>query len=65
MGKFAELASIPASGEEKPKLPPPAVFPIGELEPQPSHDDPNELLRFRYLCRGGGGLCGRDLQAAT
>lgn len=44
-----------ASQGEKPPAPPPAVFPIGELEPPP-RDDPNELLRFRYLCRGGGGL---------
>jgi len=41
-----------AQGEEKPKLPPPQVLPIGVLE-APGRDDPNELLKHRYLCRGG------------
>jgi len=44
-----------ALGEEKPKLPPPQVLPIGVLK-TPGEDDPNELLKHRYLCRGGGML---------
>ena len=44
----------PASGEpEKPKLPPPEAVGIGLLQ-TPVVDDPNELLKHRYLCRGGG-----------
>lgn len=65
---WAEKAAIPevpspsapgkaaSAQDEKQPEPPPAVFPIGQLELPPAHDDPNELLRFRYLCRGGGGL---------
>lgn len=40
-------------GDQPPPAPPPKVFAIGELE-TPPRDDPNELLRHRYLCRGGG-----------
>jgi hypothetical protein len=47
--------AAPAKGEEKPKMPPPRVFAIGELETPPK-DDPNELIRHRYLCRGSGML---------
>jgi hypothetical protein len=43
----------PKQGDEPPPMPPPKVFAIGELE-TPPRDDPNELLRHRYLCRGGG-----------
>ena len=39
--------------QEKPPSPPPRVLAIGELE-MPPGNDPNELLRHRYLCRGGG-----------
>lgn len=44
-----------AQGEQKPKQPPPKVVPIGALDTPPAHD-PNELLKYRYLCRGGGML---------
>lgn len=47
--------SAPAQGEQKPKLPPPEVVSIGVLE-IPLANDPNELLRHRFLCRGGGML---------
>jgi len=51
-----QLCEGETGAEEKPALPPPKVFPIGELQTPPAKDDPNELLRFRYLCRGGGAL---------
>jgi len=61
--EWADEAAIPdvdpprksTSGEPegKPKLPPPKVVSIGELV-TPPQNDPNELLRYRYLCRGGG-----------
>ena len=41
--------------EDKPVMPPPIVLPIGALE-LPPKDDPNELLKHRYLCRGSGML---------
>lgn len=41
--------------EEKPKLPPPKVISIGDLV-TPPQNDPNELLKHRYLCREGGML---------
>ena len=60
---WADKAAIPdaqpapaksaARVEEEPKLPPPEVFAIGLLETPPK-EDPNELLKHRYLCRGGG-----------
>lgn len=58
---WADKAAIPnvpppaasAQGEKKPKLPPPKVICIGALVTPPK-DDPNELLKHRYLCRGGG-----------
>ncbi len=31
------------------------VIPLGDLQ-RPEHDDHQELLRYRYLCRGGGML---------
>ena len=49
-GKAASAQDV-----EKPKMPPPRVFAIGELETPPK-DDPNELIRHRYLCRGSGML---------
>ena len=56
-GKPARSAASPASGaeEEKPKLPPPEAVGIGLLQ-TPVLNDPNELLKYRYLCRGGGML---------
>jgi len=56
-GKPARSATSPASGadEEKPKLPPPEAVGIGLLQ-TPAVNDPNELLKHRYLCRGGGML---------
>src|SRR5205085_4649609 len=39
----------------KPKQPPPEVLPIGALQTPPKND-PNELIRRRYLCRGSGML---------
>ena len=57
---WAEDSAIPETksapkpgGNEQPPMPPPKAVPIGELE-TPPRDDPNELLRHRYLCRGGG-----------
>jgi hypothetical protein len=44
-----------AQPEEKPVRPPPIAIPLGALE-LPPKDDPNELLRHRYLCRGSGML---------
>jgi hypothetical protein len=41
--------------QDKPVMPPPIALPIGALE-LPPKDDPNELLRHRYLCRGSGML---------
>ena len=57
VGKPARSATSPASGadEEKPKLPPPEAVGIGLLQ-TPAVNDPNELLKYRYLCRGGGML---------
>ena len=57
VGKPARSATSPASGaeEEKPKLPPPEAVGIGLLQ-TPVLNDPNELLKYRYLCRGGGML---------
>ena len=40
---------------QKPKLPPPKVVSLGDLK-TPPENDPNELLKHRYLCRGGGML---------
>ena len=56
-GKPARSATSSASGaeEEKPKLPPPEAVGIGLLQ-TPVLNDPNELLKHRYLCRGGGML---------
>ena len=51
----APAKAVPAKGGEKPKMPPPRVFAIGELETPPK-DDPNELIKHRYLCRGSGML---------
>ena len=65
--QWADKAAIPevppetsparqsAQGGEKKKLPPPLVLAIGALETPPK-DDPDELLRHRYLCRGSGML---------
>ena len=47
--------AAPAKDGEKKKLPPPQVFAIGVLEAPPK-DDPNELIKHRYLCRGSGML---------
>lgn len=64
--QWADMAEIPevpspvaprtatdaGAGEEKPKLPPPQAFALGSLL-TPPENDPHELLKFRYLCRGG------------
>ena len=47
--------SAPAQEEEKPKLPPPKVICVGALVTPPAND-PNELLKHRYLCRDAGML---------
>ncbi len=39
-------------GEDKPNLPPPEARLVGALV-TPVDGDPNELLKFRFLCRGG------------
>ena len=57
VGKPARSTTSSATGaeEEKPKLPPPEAVGIGLLQ-TPAVNDPNELLKHRYLCRGGGML---------
>ena len=54
MAKFAELAAIPAADEEA-APPPPELLDFYAI-PLPPEDDPNELLKHRFLCRGGGML---------
>ena len=54
MPKFAELAAIPAAADEA--APPPPVLLDFYAIPLPPEDDPNELLKHRFLCRGGGML---------
>jgi hypothetical protein len=54
MAKFAELAAIPAA-EEEAVPPPPELLDFYGI-PLPPADDPNELLKHRFLCRGGGML---------
>jgi len=56
MSKFAELANIPASGKGEEAPPPPPVLLDFYAIPLPPDDDPNELLKHRFLCRGGGTL---------
>ena len=41
------------SGVEASSTPPPRAVSLGELQ-RPLADSPEELLRNRYLCRGGG-----------
>ena len=57
VGKPARSTTSSATGaeEEKPKLPPPEAVGIGLLQ-TPVLNDPDELLKHRYLCRGGGML---------
>jgi hypothetical protein len=56
MPKFAELAAIPGAGEDdSPPPPPPELLDFYAI-PLPPADDPNELLKHRFLCRGGGML---------
>lgn len=54
MAKFAGLADIPAAGE-KPPPPPPELLDFYGI-PLPPEDDPDELLKHRFLCRGAGML---------
>ena len=54
MAKFAELAAIPGAEGEK-VVPPPELLDFYAI-PLPPEDDPNELLKHRFLCRGGGML---------
>ncbi len=53
MAKFADLQDIP--GEEEKAPPPPELLNFFDI-PLPPADDPNELLKHRFLCRGGGTL---------
>jgi hypothetical protein len=55
MPKFAELATIPAAEEDDTAPPPPELLDFYAI-PLPPADDPNELLKHRFLCRGGGML---------
>jgi hypothetical protein len=49
--EWAKENDVP--GSTAPVLPPPVAKRLGELVTH-LNDDPNELLRHRYLCRGGG-----------
>ena len=51
---WAKEKKIDTGEPVAPPPPPPAIArPLGELVRSPQ-GDPNELLRYRYLCRGGG-----------
>jgi len=53
----AELRDVPEV--EVPKSAPPQARLLSELARPKQHEDPDELLRLRFLCRGGGLLlCG-------
>jgi hypothetical protein len=50
---------LPSGAEARTAAPPPVARPLSALVRPVESDDPNELLRHRYLCRGGGLLfCG-------
>ena len=63
VAKDEQLEKVAAWAKEKkidtgepvaaPPPPPANARPLGELVRSPQ-GDPNELLRYRYLCRGGG-----------
>lgn len=48
----ADTPPAAKQGEDKPKPPPPEARLVGALK-MPIDGDPNELLKFRFLCRGG------------
>jgi len=48
-------AAVLEQDDQEPKLPPPTVQSIGALK-TPTPGGPDELLKDRYLCRGGGML---------
>lgn len=51
---WAEESDIPATGQEANEKPP-ELLNFYDI-PLPTEDDPNELLKHRFLCRGGGML---------
>jgi hypothetical protein len=48
-----EILDVPEADDQQPLRPPPVARPLSALV-RCETNDPNELLRFRYLCRGGG-----------
>ncbi|MCP5525371.1 MAG: AAA family ATPase [Verrucomicrobiales bacterium] len=60
-GQAADLDELAQEAEDKPEPPPsvPTPRPLLSLKAAPIGADPDELLRHRFLCRGGGLLlCG-------